>query len=235
MTIYINSFETKGPQNVTILQYLKFNGYDVPRFCFHEKLDIAGNCRICLVEVEGVNKPIASCTVKTSNNLSIYTNSVMVRKARQAVLEYLLLSHPLDCPICDQGGECDLQDQTLLYGPDRGRFFSNKKSVYDFDLGPFVKTTMTRCINCTRCVRFVSMYAPTFNMSASSLGHVGRGNEVYIGQYLSKFLLNSELSGNVIDLCPVGALTSKSYSFTARPWEAIKFESFDIFDTALVV
>ena len=233
MTIYINSFATKGPQNLTILQYLKFNGYDVPRFCFHEKLDIAGNCRMCLVEVDGINKPIASCTVKVTDNLSIFTNSVMVRKARQAVLEALLLSHPLDCPICDQGGECDLQDQTLLYGPDRGRFFTRKKSVYDFNLGPFVKTTMTRCINCTRCVRFVDLVGKSFNKEVSSLGHVGRGSEVYIGQYLSRLFINNDLSGNLIDLCPVGALTSKTYSFTARPWEAASFETFDIFDTLL--
>lgn len=233
MSIFVNSIEKNYQQNVTILQYLKFNGFDVPRFCFHEKLDIAGNCRMCLVEIEGVAKPVASCTLKITDNISIYTNSVMVRKARQAVLESLLLSHPLDCPICDQGGECDLQDQTLLYGPDRGRFFSRKKTVYDFYIGPFVKTTMTRCINCTRCVRFVSFFSVTSNKNTSSLGHIGRGSEVYIGQYLSRFLLNSELSGNIIDLCPVGALTSETYSFTARPWEAVNFNSFDIFDTTL--
>lgn len=190
---------------------------------------------MCIIEIEGVNKPVTGCTTMISDNISIYTHSKMVRKARQAILEFLLLNHPLDCPVCDQGGECDLQEETLTYGPDRSRYFIKKKSAYDFQMGPLIKTVMTRCINCTRCIRFLNFVNPIYTLSNALLGHLGRGSEVYIGQYVSKLLLDSELSGNIIDLCPVGALTGKGYSFKARPWEGLTYLGYDFFDGCLTL
>ena len=184
---------------------------DVPRFCYHDKLSIAGNCRMCLVELEKSPKPIASCALPFAQGMNLVTDSSLVRKAREGVLEFLLINHPLDCPICDQGGECDLQDQAWVFGKDRGRFYEVKRSVKDKNLGPLVKTSMTRCIHCTRCVRFITELS-----SGTRLGILGRGNSMEIGNYI-KSSLDSELSANIIDLCPVGALTSKPYSFRARP------------------
>lgn len=194
----------------TILQFCAMNFIDIPRFCFHERLSIAGNCRMCLIEDAKSVKPIASCALNVNTDLIIFTNSTKVKKAREGVLEFLLLNHPLDCPICDQGGECDLQDEAMVFGGDRGRFYEYKRAVEDKNCGPFVKTIMNRCIHCTRCVRFATEVA-----GISVLGTTGRGSRMEIGFYVSN-LLNSEVSGNVIDLCPVGALTSKPYSFVAR-------------------
>lgn len=215
-------------KGITVLQACLEVGVSVPRFCFHEKLTIAGNCRMCLVEVAAnprSKKPVASCALPLSNQMVIYTNTVLVRKARESVLEFLLINHPLDCPICDQAGECDLQDQSFLFGNDKSRFYENKRSVSDKFFGPFIKTIMTRCIHCTRCVRFAFEIA-----GVDFLGVTGRGSSMEIGTYIDK-IFNSELSGNVIDLCPVGALTSKTYAFIARPWELRSVENFDIFDT----
>jgi NADH dehydrogenase (ubiquinone) Fe-S protein 1 len=205
----LNDFQYKIDNNYTLIQACLKNGVDIPRFCFHEKLAVAGNCRMCLVEDLKQLKPVAACAVSISNS-SFYTNTVKVKKARESVLEFLLANHPLDCPICDQGGECDLQDQSLVFGSDRGRFYEFKRSVEDKDCGPLVKTIMNRCIHCTRCVRF-SQEIAGINM----LGVTGRGSNMEIGFYIEN-LLKTELSGNVIDLCPVGALTSKPFSFTAR-------------------
>lgn len=196
----------------TIMQSCAKFGIDLPRFCYHEKLPIAGNCRICLVEVLGSKKLLASCAVHISEKIGIYTNTSRVRVARQNVLEFLLANHPLDCPICDQGGECDLQDITAIFGADRGRFYEqNKRSVLNKDFGPLIRTSMNRCIHCTRCVRFLSL-----SSGAAILGTLGRGFATEIGAYLNRFL-DDELSGNITDLCPVGALTSKPYSFRVRP------------------
>lgn len=211
----------------TVFQLCEQLGIQIPRFCYHEKLSIAGNCRMCLIEVESSPKPLIACATSLNKGMSILTNSLLVKKARENVLEFLLINHPLDCPICDQGGECDLQDQSIVYGSDKGRFSELKRSVEDKYLGPLVKTVMTRCIHCTRCVRFMEEIAGT-----SSLGTMGRGKDTEIGTYLLSNL-NSEISGNVIDLCPVGALTSKPYAFTARPWELTHIESIDIFDSML--
>lgn len=209
----------------TLLQHCELLSIMIPRFCFHESLSISGNCRMCLVELKNAPKLIISCSTKVSNNLEFFTNSVLVRKAREMVLEFLLINHPLDCPICDQGGECDLQDQTLVYGSDRGRFSEMKRSVSDKNFGPFIKSVMTRCIHCTKCIRFLENYG-----SVSSLGVLGRGKNMEIGTYIDT-LLESEISGNIIDLCPVGALTSKTYAFSARPWELSSVESIDILDS----
>ena len=181
----------------------------VPRFCYHPALSIAGNCRMCLVEIERTPKPVASCAMPVMKDMKVYTNSPLVKKAREAVLEFLLLNHPLDCPICDQGGECDLQDQTMLYASDRSRFYEFKRGVEDKNLGPFIKTIMTRCIHCTRCVRFADEIA-----GVGDMGTTNRGRDTEIGTYIGK-AFESEVSGNVIDLCPVGALTNKSYSFSS--------------------
>jgi NADH dehydrogenase (ubiquinone) Fe-S protein 1 len=197
---------------------------EVPRFCYHERLSIAGNCRMCLVEIEKTPKPVASCAMPLMEGMKIYTDTPLVKKAREAVLEFLLLNHPLDCPICDQGGECDLQDQTLIFGSDRSRFYEAKRTVEDKNYGPLVKTIMTRCIHCTRCVRFATEIA-----GVEDLGATGRGNETEIGTYIGN-TMKSELSGNVIDLCPVGALTSKPYAFTSRPWEIKSSNSIDVSD-----
>lgn len=212
----------------TVLQAAAMVGVEIPRFCYHERLAVAGNCRMCLVEVEKSPKPVAACAMPVMKGWRIKTNSDMTKKAREGVMEFLLVNHPLDCPICDQGGECDLQDQSMAFGSDRSRFvdmdFTGKRAVEDKDVGPLIKTIMTRCIHCTRCIRFASEVC-----GIDDLGTTGRGSDMQIGTYVEKFFL-SELSGNVIDLCPVGALTSKPYAFTARPWENRKTESIDVLD-----
>lgn len=203
-------------------------GIEIPRFCYHERLAVAGNCRMCLVEVEKSPKPVAACAMPVMKGWRIKTNSEMTRKAREGVMEFLLANHPLDCPICDQGGECDLQDQAMAFGGDRSRFtdidHAGKRAVEDKDIGPLIKTIMTRCIHCTRCIRFASEIA-----GVNDLGTTGRGNDMQVGTYVEKLFM-SELSGNVIDLCPVGALTNKPYSFHARPWEIRKIDSIDVLD-----
>ncbi|KAG2005169.1 hypothetical protein GB937_009003 [Aspergillus fischeri] len=209
-----------------LIQACEKAGVTIPRYCYHEKLMIAGNCRMCLVEVERAPKPVASCAWPVQPGMNVKTDSPLVHKAREGVMEFLLANHPLDCPICDQGGECDLQDQSMRYGADRGRFHEvgGKRAVEDKNIGPLVKTSMNRCIHCTRCVRFMNDVA-----GAPDLGTTGRGNDMQIGTYLEKNL-DSELSGNIIDLCPVGALTSKPYAFRARPWELKHTESIDVHD-----
>jgi NADH dehydrogenase/NADH:ubiquinone oxidoreductase subunit G len=208
--ITINNKKYNVENNLTILQACEKADIVIPRFCYHDKLSVAGNCRMCLVEVEKSPKPVASCAMPLMPNMVIYTETPLVKKAREAVLEFLLINHPLDCPICDQGGECDLQDITLNYGSDRSRFFEFKRGVEDKECGPIIKTIMTRCIHCTRCIRFISEVA-----GVEDLGAIGRGENTEIGTYINKFL-KTELSGNLVDLCPVGALTSKPYAFSAR-------------------
>ncbi|KAI1431547.1 hypothetical protein GGR50DRAFT_678868 [Xylaria sp. CBS 124048] len=209
-----------------LIQACEKAGVTIPRYCYHEKLMIAGNCRMCLVEVERAPKPVASCAWPVQAGMVVKTNSPLTHKAREGVMEFLLANHPLDCPICDQGGECDLQDQSMRYGGDRGRFHEvgGKRAVEDKNIGPLVKTSMNRCIHCTRCIRFANDVA-----GAPEMGSFGRGNDIQIGTYLEQNL-DSEMSGNVIDLCPVGALTSKPYAFRARPWELKKTESIDVLD-----
>ncbi|MEC9433128.1 MAG: NADH-quinone oxidoreductase subunit NuoG [Pseudomonadota bacterium] len=218
---------------MTILQACEQAGVEVPRFCYHERLSIAGNCRMCLVEVKGgPPKPAASCAMQVRDLRpgpegqppEVFTNTPMVKKAREGVMEFLLINHPLDCPICDQGGECDLQDQAMAYGVDFSRYREPKRAAVDMDLGPLVETCMTRCISCTRCVRFITEVA-----GVPEMGQTGRGEDSEITSYLSQ-TLTSEMQGNVIDLCPVGALTSKPYAFTARPWELKKTETIDVID-----
>jgi len=231
--IIIDGTEIDVPAEYTLLQACEAAGAEVPRFCFHERLSIAGNCRMCLVEVKGgPPKPTASCAMNVRDLRPgpngeppvVLTTSPMVKKAREGVMEFLLINHPLDCPICDQGGECDLQDQAMAYGVDTSRFAENKRAVEDKEIGPLVKTTMTRCIQCTRCVRFSTEVA-----GVTDLGLTGRGEDVEITSYLEA-AMTSELQGNIIDLCPVGALTSKPYEFKARPWELTKTESVDVMD-----
>jgi NADH dehydrogenase (ubiquinone) Fe-S protein 1 len=222
--VYVDGNEVEVQSGVTVMQACQQAGVDIPRFCYHQRLSIAGNCRMCLVEVEKAPKPVASCAAPIRPGMSIKTTTPQVKKAREGVMEFLLANHPLDCPICDQGGECDLQDQAMNYGSDRGRFGEWKRGVEDKDLGPLVKTVMTRCIQCTRCVRFASEVA-----GVEDLGMLGRGNQSEIGTYVQK-LMTSELSGNVIDLCPVGALTNKPYAFKARPWELKSTETVDVMD-----
>lgn len=228
LQVFVNDNPVLVDPGITLLQACALGGVEIPRFCYHDRLSIAGNCRMCLVEVEKMPKPQAACAVPVMDNMRIKTDSPASRKAREGVMEFLLVNHPLDCPICDQGGECDLQDQSMAFGTDRSRFvdnqFSGKRAVEDKNIGPLVKTIMTRCIHCTRCVRFASEIA-----GVEDLGTTGRGGDMEIGTYIEK-MFNSELSGNVIDLCPVGALTSKPYSFTARPWELRKTESVDVLD-----
>ncbi len=228
----INGTEIDVEDGTTVLQACEQAGFEIPRFCYHERLSIAGNCRMCLVEVKGMPKPIASCAMNV-NDLrpgpegqppEICTITQPVKKAREGVMEFLLINHPLDCPICDQGGECDLQDQAMAYGDKSSRFDENKRAVEDKNIGPLIKTQMTRCIHCTRCVRFMTEIA-----GVEELGLIGRGEDAEITTYLEKGI-TSELSGNVIDLCPVGALTSKPFAFTARPWELTKTESIDVMD-----
>ena len=220
----INGQEVEVPAGTTVLQACQSAGVEVPHFCFHERLAIAGNCRMCLVEMEKSPKPVASCAMPAGDGQVVYTNSPMAQKARKGVMEFLLINHPLDCPICDQGGECDLQDEAMAFGFDRGRFQENKRAVKDKNFGPLIKTQMTRCIHCTRCVRFATDVA-----GVSELGATGRGENMEIGTYI-EHALTSELSGNMIDLCPVGALTSKPYAFVSRPWELRKTESVDVLD-----
>ena len=222
--IKINDKEIDFQNGMTVLQACELAGAEIPRFCYHEKLSIAGNCRMCLVEMEKSPKPIASCAMPATEGMVIKTNTDLVEKARKGVMEFLLANHPLDCPVCDQGGECDLQDQSMYYGIDKSRFVENKRAVEDKYLGPLIKTQMTRCIHCTRCVRFATEVA-----GVTELGAIGRGENMQITTYLEKSM-ESELSANVIDLCPVGALTSKPYAFEARPWELKKTESIDIMD-----
>jgi len=222
--ITINNKEIDFENGMTVLQACEVAGVEIPRFCYHEKLSIAGNCRMCLVEMDKSPKPIASCAMPAAEGMIIKTNSELVIKARKGVMEFLLINHPLDCPICDQGGECDLQDQALFYGFDKSRFIENKRAVKNKNMGPLVNTIMTRCIHCTRCVRFSTEVA-----GVDDLGLLGRGENAEITTYLEK-TIESELSGNVIDLCPVGALTNKPYEFKSRPWELTKTETYDVFD-----
>lgn len=208
----------------TIMQACEEAGAEIPRFCYHERLSVAGNCRMCLVEVENAPKPVASCAMPVAPDMVVSTTSETVKTAREGVMEFLLINHPLDCPICDQGGECDLQDQALGFGGDASRFDDNKRAVENKNMGPLVKTIMTRCIHCTRCVRFAQEVA-----GVPEIGAIGRGEDTEITTYLEASL-DSEMSGNVIDLCPVGALTSRPYAFTARPWELRKTETIDVMD-----
>ncbi len=231
--VIIDGTEVEVPGAMTLIQACEVAGIEIPRFCYHERLTIAGNCRMCLVEVVGgPPKPTASCAMQVKDLRPgpegqppvVKTNSPMVKKAREGVMEFLLINHPLDCPICDQGGECDLQDQAMAYGVDFSRYREPKRASEDLDLGPLVETHMTRCISCTRCVRFTSEVAGIHQM-----GQTGRGEDAEITSYLNE-TLNSNLQGNIIDLCPVGALVSKPYAFTARPWELTKTESIDVMD-----
>jgi NADH dehydrogenase/NADH:ubiquinone oxidoreductase subunit G len=248
ITVYINDIEVKVLENSTVLQACEKAGIKVPRFCYHEKLSIAGNCRMCLVEIKNAPKLQASCALPVMKEARIYTDSIAVRKAREGIMELLLINHPLDCPICDQGGECDLQDQAMYYGSDHGRFNEYKRATSDKNFGPLIKTIMTRCIHCTRCVRFASEIA-----GCPELGTIGRGSNMEISTFVrstvalprnqtqpkledsvikqSLSVLDSELSGNLIDLCPVGALTSLPYAFVARPWELTSVVSIDVSDT----
>ncbi|OIV95716.1 hypothetical protein TanjilG_01510 [Lupinus angustifolius] len=222
--VFVDGFPVKIPKGFTVLQACEVAGVDIPRFCYHSRLSIAGNCRMCLVEVEKSPKPVASCAMPALPGMKIKTDTPVAKKAREGVMEFLLMNHPLDCPICDQGGECDLQDQSMAFGADRGRFTDTKRSVVDKNLGPLVKTVMTRCIQCTRCVRFATEVA-----GVQDLGILGRGSGEEIGTYVEN-LMTSELSGNVIDICPVGALTSKPFAFKARNWELKGTESIDVTD-----
>ena len=222
--IKINGKDIEFAKGMTVLQACELADVEIPRFCYHEKLSIAGNCRMCLVEMEKSAKPIASCAMPAAEGMNIKTNTPLVEKARKGVMEFLLANHPLDCPVCDQGGECDLQDQSLYYGVDKSRFIENKRDVKEKYMGPLIKTQMTRCIHCTRCVRFATEVA-----GVPEIGAIGRGENMEITTYLEKSM-ESELSANVIDLCPVGALTSKPYAFEARPWELKKTESIDVMD-----
>jgi NADH dehydrogenase (ubiquinone) Fe-S protein 1 len=222
--VFINNIEVNVKSNSTLMEACESIGIKIPRFCYHERLSVAGNCRMCLVEVEKSPKPVVSCAMPVMNGMKIFTKSPLVKKAREAVMEFLLINHPLDCPICDQGGECDLQDQGTEFGSDKSRFYQYKRGVDDKNIGPLVKTIMTRCIHCTRCVRFATEIA-----GVEVLGTTLRGKDTEIGTYLEK-IFTSELSGNVIDLCPVGALTSKPYAFNSRPWELRTGTSIDILD-----
>ena len=221
----VNGVEVEFEPGMTVLQVAERGGEEIPRFCYHERLSIAGNCRMCLVEVKpGPPKPQASCALPAAENMEIFTNTPMVKKAREGVLEFLLINHPLDCPICDQGGECDLQDETLGYGRDDSRYAENKRAVEEKYMGPLIKTVMTRCIQCTRCIRFITEVA-----GVPDIGAIGRGEDMEITTYLEKAVA-SEVSGNVVDLCPVGALTHKPWAFHYRPWELKKTETIDVMD-----
>jgi len=222
--VTVDGVEIEVANGSSVLQACEAAGKEIPRFCYHERLSIAGNCRMCLVEIEKVPKPVASCGQPIAEGMIIKTDTDMVRKGRRGVMEFLLINHPLDCPICDQGGECDLQDEAMSYGRDASRYDENKRAVAQPDWGPLVKTTMTRCIHCTRCIRFTTEVA-----GVAELGATARGESMQVGTYVQK-ALSSELSGNIIDLCPVGALTSKPYAFVARPWELRKTDSVDVLD-----
>jgi NADH-quinone oxidoreductase subunit G len=220
----IDGIEVEVEPGTSVLQACEQIGIEVPRFCYHERLSVPANCRMCLVEMEKAPKPVASCAMPCGEGMVIKTNTELVHKARKGVMEFLLINHPLDCPICDQGGECDLQDQAMGYGFDRSRFQENKRAVKDKYLGPLIKTIMTRCIHCTRCIRFADEIA-----GVPELGATGRGEHMEVGTYIEQ-AISSELSGNLIDVCPVGALTSKPYAFTTRPWELRKTETIDVMD-----
>lgn len=224
LKLKVNDIDVEVEEGLTVLQACEKAGAEIPRFCYHEKLSIAGNCRMCLVEMEKSPKPVASCAMPAADGMVIRTNTPKIEKSRKGVMEFLLANHPLDCPVCDQGGECDLQDQSMFYGIDKSRFKENKRAVPDKSMGPLIKTQMTRCIHCTRCVRFATEIA-----GVPELGAIGRGEDMQITTYLEQSV-QSELSGNVIDLCPVGALTSKPYVFEARPWELKKTETIDVMD-----
>ncbi len=218
----INGQAIEVPNGITLMQACQMAGAEIPHFCYHERLSIAGNCRMCLVEVEKMPKPVASCAQPVMDGMIVHTDNEKVKKARNGVMEFLLINHPLDCPICDQGGECDLQDQAMAYGFDRSRYHENKRAVEEKYMGPLVKTVMTRCIHCTRCIRFATEVA-----GVEEIGALGRGEHMEITTYLERSL-TSELSANVVDLCPVGALTSKPFAFSARSWELKKTESIDV-------
>ena len=224
-TLTVDGIEVEVPAGATVMQACEAAGAEIPRFCYHERLSIAGNCRMCLVDVSpGPPKPQASCALPAADKMVVSTRSAKTQKAREGVMEFLLINHPLDCPICDQGGECDLQDQALAYGKGHTRYQENKRAVTEKYMGPLIKTVMTRCIHCTRCVRFAEEVA-----GVEEIGAIGRGENMQITSYLEG-AVRSELSGNIIDLCPVGALTSKPYAFEARPWELKKTESIDVMD-----
>jgi NADH-quinone oxidoreductase subunit G len=224
-TVKVDGVEIEVPAGITVLQACEMAGKEIPRFCYHERLSIAGNCRMCLVEVKpGPPKPQASCALPVADKQEIFTTTPMVTKARNGVMEFLLINHPLDCPICDQGGECDLQDQAMAFGFDRSRYHENKRAVPDKELGPLVKTSMNRCIHCTRCIRFATEVA-----GVEELGATGRGESMEVTTYV-EHALSTELAGNLVDLCPVGALTSKPYAYEARSWELRKTESVDVLD-----
>ena len=224
LKLKVNDIDVEVEEGLTVLQACEQAGVEIPRFCYHEKLSIAGNCRMCLVEMEKSPKPIASCAMPAAEGMVIKTNTEKVEKSRKGVMEFLLANHPLDCPVCDQGGECDLQDQSMFYGIDKSRFKENKRYVPEKYMGPLIKTQMTRCIHCTRCIRFATEVA-----GVPELGAIGRGEDMQITTYLEK-AMESEMSANVIDLCPVGALTSKPYVYEARPWELKKTETIDVMD-----
>ena len=222
--LVVDGIEVEVENGATLLQACEEAGAEIPRFCYHERLSIAGNCRMCLVEVEKSPKPVASCAMPAADGMVVHTKTEQVKRAREGVMEFLLINHPLDCPICDQGGECDLQDQSMAYGVDGSRFHENKRAVEEKYMGPLVKTVMTRCIHCTRCIRFSQEVA-----GVPELGAIGRGEDMEITTYL-EHALTSELSANVVDLCPVGALTFRPFAYTARPWELRKTESIDVMD-----
>ena len=224
LKVKVNDTDVEVEEGLTVLQACKQAGVEIPIFCYHEKLSIAGNCRMCLVEIEKSPKPVASCAMTITEGMNIKTNTSMIEKARKGVMEFLLVNHPLDCPVCDQGGECDLQDQSMFYGLDKSRYKENKRQVPETYMGPLIKTQMTRCIHCTRCIRFATEIA-----GVPELGAIGRGENMQITTYLEKSM-ESELSANVIDLCPVGALTSKPYVFETRPWDLKKTETIDVMD-----
>jgi NADH dehydrogenase (ubiquinone) Fe-S protein 1 len=226
MQVWLNDKYYNVSKEFTIFQFCALKGINLPCFCYYEKLTIVGNCRICLVEVNTAINLVISCAMPLLNNMRIYTMTKRVRKGREGVLEFLLSNHPLDCPICDQGGECDLQDLSLTVGSDKGRFYEQyKRAVDNLNFaGPLIKTVMTRCIHCTRCVRFMQEITANYNF-----GIIGRGASMEIGTYINTFI-SDELLGNIIDLCPVGALTSMPYAFTARSWEINKYNSIDILD-----
>jgi NADH-quinone oxidoreductase subunit G len=222
--VTVDGIEVEVPNGASVLQACEAAGKEIPRFCYHERLSVAGNCRMCLVEVEKAPKPVASCAYPVMDGMKVFTDTPMVRNARRGVMEFLLINHPLDCPICDQGGECDLQDQAMAYGRDLSRYDEGKRAVKDKYVGPLIKTVMNRCIHCTRCVRFAAEVA-----GVPEMGATGRGENMEIGTYVEK-ALTSELSGNLIDICPVGALTSRPYAFVSRPWELSKTDSVDVLD-----
>jgi NADH-quinone oxidoreductase subunit G len=224
LKVKIDNIEIEVHAGTTVIQACELAGVEIPHFCYHERLEIAGNCRMCLVEIEKMPKPVPSCVQAVTDGMVVKTKTPMVKKAREGVMEFLLINHPLDCPICDQGGECDLQDQAMKYGRGEGQYHEHKRAVKDKYMGPLVATHMTRCIHCTRCIRFLEDVA-----GVPELGALGRGEDMEVGTYIEKGL-TSELSGNIIDLCPVGALTSKPYEFKARSWELHKTESIDVLD-----